>query len=162
MRYSCLQAEATATSISSKIENWKKSADQIVRNTHELVRSMSTINLWEMDYVSLQSMLVEIPYLRKVDMRTRHKKVSDKTEEKPPITAEAMYEPISYLRRKFRYAFIQEIVLNMKNMLDMGRLVFPMENTFIIVVIRVYDDTANPSVSSTLKLVTFMKFVMFY
>jgi hypothetical protein len=134
MRYSCLQAEATATSISSKIENWKKSADQIVRNTHELVRSMST----------------------------RHKKVSDKTEEKPPITAEAMYEPISYLRRKFRYAFIQEIVLNMKNMLDMGRLVFPMENTFIIVVIRVYDDTANPSVSSTLKLVTFMKFIMFY
>ncbi len=64
-----------------------------------------------------------------------------------------MYEPISYLRRKFRYAFIQEIVLNMKNMLDMGRLVFPMENTFIIVVIRVYDDTANPSVSNTLRYI---------
>jgi hypothetical protein len=135
MRYICLQAETTAIHISRTIENWKKSADLIVRSTHQLVRSMSAIDVWEREYVRIQSLLVEIPYLRKVDMRTRHRRVSEKTDdetdEKPPLTAETMYEPISYLRRKFRYAFIQEIVLNMKNMLDMGRLVFPMENTFI-------------------------------
>jgi hypothetical protein len=67
-----------------------------------------------------------------------------------------MYEPIGSLRTKFRYAFIEEVILNIKTML--GELVFPMENTLTIIVICVYDNIANPSVSSNL-IVTLMEFL---
>jgi hypothetical protein len=118
------------------IKKWETSAGLIKKVQYVLARSLPTIEVWEKEYAVTKQLLDEISWLRREDKR-----------KKEQITEETMYAPIGRMRKQFRAAFIAEIVLNMKTMLnDVG---LPREETFIIVVIRVYDNIASPSVSTT-------------
>jgi hypothetical protein len=64
--YICLQAKAKADLITKIIEDWKISARQIELVQYQLACNISTINLWESKCKGIQTLLEEIPYLRRV------------------------------------------------------------------------------------------------
>ena len=114
--------------------------DMIEKVQSQLARSIHFIKRMESEYEDRVRLLAEISWLRRED--------TNKDTNKDPITVERLHAPIASFRKKFRSAFIKEVVINMQAMLD--PIVFPMEKTFIIVVVRIYDNLPNPTVSSTL------------